>query len=183
MKKLFICLIVVMLSFSHSPEAVAKGGGSSSSSSSSAGSSSSARSSAAATRSAVSASRLNAVSRMNSTSRISRANVQRSQTAKSLARPHVRDFSGKSGRNHYFAASAGYQNNWLMYWMVINAHHLTAAKQRAALNKLSDDAVYTITVEHKGEDKVYAVPPDMYQKIQKGSKVRINGGKVVLINE
>lgn len=187
MKKRLILASMLALTVLHSSDVDAKGSSSSGGSHSSGArsSSTSAAHSAAvnASRSATNAARMNSVSRMNSTSRMSRSVSAQKNAARSLVKPAARAkmFEGSGGRNRYYAASSGYQNNWLMYWMVINAHHnITVAKQRAALSKISDQPVYTITVEHDGQDRLYAVTPELYDKIQKGSRVKIVNGKVEL---
>lgn len=181
MKKIVLIISLMVVQFTLADAAYAKGGSSSNSSTSS--SSSSARTSAVNASRGAAVSRMNTMSRMNSSSRINRAVTAQRNAARLLVKPviNARQFQGKTGRKNYYAASAGYQNNWLMYFVMVNAHHnVTAVKQRAALKKHTTDPVYTITVEHKGKDRIFAVTPDMYHKIQKGSKVKIRNGKVML---
>lgn len=159
---------------------------SSSSASTSSTSSSSARASMSASRQASQNASANAS--RSASANASRSNVSRSQAVQNQTRsmsPVSKPYSSKASKNQQLMTTNFY-NNWLLYYMVINTtqdNHkksMSVDAQKDMLKKQMKDkeTLYTVTVDTKNGERVIAVPKKDYDKIQKGSHIKYNNGKI-----
>ncbi|WP_340392671.1 hypothetical protein [Macrococcoides caseolyticum] len=181
MKLLKIFAIVMLLMLI--PETIDAGGTTSSSGSSSSGSSASSSAARASTtsRAAMNASRINTMSRMNSTSRMSSSrNIQRAKSnAVTLAPPMRSKFSGPL---KYQAAHNQFVNNQIFYGAMYG-HSSSVNRQQALIRRqLGNRKAYTISVKRNGEERLYVVSKEIYDRVESGDTVHIKNG-VVTLNE
>lgn len=159
---------------------------SSSSASTSSASSSSARASMSASQQASRSASTNASRSVSNSA--NRSNVSRSQAVQNQTRsmsPVGKPYSSKASKNQQLMTTNFY-NNWLLYYMVINTtqdNHkksMSVDAQKDMLKKQMKDkeTLYTVTVDTKNGERVIAVPKKDYDKIQKGSHIKYNNGKV-----
>ncbi|MCH4984564.1 hypothetical protein AB4G91_12740 [Macrococcoides goetzii] len=178
MKTLKICGILLLLLMI--PETTDAGGtqSSSSSSSSSTSSSSSARASTTS-RAAVNASRINTMSRMNNTSRMnSSQNLQRAKTNSVTLTPPVRNKMTQPLK--YQAAHNQFVNNQIFYGSMYG-HSTNVNKQQALIRRqLGNRKAYTISVKRNGQERLYVVSKEIYDRIESGDTVHIKNGVVTL---
>ncbi|MEB6609265.1 hypothetical protein [Staphylococcus borealis] len=203
-----ICIVSLLYMFEmthHQLHATTSNGGTSSSSSSS--SSSSASSSSAATRTtSSSSSSMNRSSAVNASraSRLSsqRAAAQASKTSNIAHNTNVKNSYHSSRYNHQTRAllnpnykyspyasvpsqfmATNFYNNWLFYYMIANSsqEHKHSVNYQIDMLKhqmKAKETLYTVTIKTKQGDRVVVLPKHQFDKLQKGSNVKIKNGVV-----
>lgn len=177
LKVLIVFSVLIMI-----PETMDAGGTTSSSSSSSTSSSSSASSAARASstsRAAINATRINTMSRMNSTSRLGTSqNLQRAKAnAITLAPPVRNKFTSPL---KYQTAHNQYVNNQIFYGTMYG-HSTNVNKQQALIRRqFGNRKAYTISVKRNGQERLYVVSKEIYDRIESGDTVHIKNGVVTV---
>lgn len=124
-------------------------------------------------------------STMSRASTTSRSNMNRSSfrsSSRSLVAPQRSSYKGNVGAYHSNVSS--YHNNWLMYYLITNNNHRTVAEQMNFLRKMIGYPVYTVTIkDDKGQERVFSVTKTEYDKIQRGQKVVVKDGRVMIGDE
>ena len=119
------------------------------------------------------------MSRMNSTSRLGTSqNLQRAKAnAVTLAPPVRNKFTSPL---KYQAAHNQYVNNQIFYGTMYG-HSTNVNKQQALIRRqLGNRKAYTISVKRNGQERLYVVSKEIYDRIESVDTVHIKNGVVTV---